>query len=85
MALTTIVNKYGKIIVLEDDLITGNGFLKFMNTALDKFEKEESVMQIGGYFFPIEKLEKGSHPFFYQWQHRGDGQHGKELGINSIH
>jgi GT2 family glycosyltransferase len=32
--VTKIVNEYGKIIVLEDDLVTSPYFLKFMNEAL---------------------------------------------------
>ncbi len=62
--VTTIVNKYGKIIVLEDDLVTATGFLKFMNTALKRYENEEKVMQIAGYFFPIKKIKKRNTSFF---------------------
>src|SRR5688572_7223408 len=35
--VTEIVNKYGKIIVIEDDLISSRYFLKYMNDALDKY------------------------------------------------
>ena len=35
--VTNIVNEYGKIIVLEDDLITSPYFLSFMNKGLDIF------------------------------------------------
>src|SRR5438046_1229735 len=44
--VTELVNKFGKIIVLEDDLILSSGFLKFMNYALNMYENEEQVMQI---------------------------------------
>ena len=37
--VTKIVNEYGKIIVLEDDLITSPNFLSFTNQALDFYEK----------------------------------------------
>jgi hypothetical protein len=52
--VTEIVNKFGKIIVLEDDLLLSKNFLKYMNAALNKFENEERVMQISGYMFPVE-------------------------------
>jgi len=52
--VTDIVNEYGRIIVLEDDLITAPYLLSFMNDALDRYENEEQVMQISGYMFPIE-------------------------------
>src|SRR3989339_698479 len=52
--VTDIVNKYGKIIVLEDDIVTSPYFLTFMNDALCLYENEEKVMHISGYFFPVE-------------------------------
>ena len=47
--VTKIVNKFGKIIVLEDDIVTSNGFLKYMNEALDLYENEKKVMHIASY------------------------------------
>ncbi len=44
--VTQIVNEYGKIIVLEDDLVTSPGFLKYMNEALDMYADEERVASI---------------------------------------
>ncbi len=55
--VTNIVNKYGKIIVLEDDLITSKYFLKYMNDALDIYEDEINVYGISAYsFYPDKKL-----------------------------
>ena len=51
--VTQIVNEYGKIIVLEDDLVTSPYFLQFMNEALEFYQDEEQVMHISGYMFPI--------------------------------
>ncbi|MES0488493.1 MAG: glycosyltransferase [Leptospirales bacterium] len=51
--VTNILNQYGKIIVLEDDLITSPYFLEFMNSALSKYENESRVMQVSGYMFPV--------------------------------
>jgi len=48
-----VVNKYGKVIVLEDDIVTSPFFLRFMNNALEFYEKEEKVWHISGYMFPI--------------------------------
>ena len=47
--VTNIINQYGKVIVLEDDIVTSPGFLKYMNEALDLYQKEEQVMHISGY------------------------------------
>ncbi len=52
--VTSVIEKYGKIIVLEDDLVLSATFLEYMNAALEKYENEEQVMQISGYWFPIQ-------------------------------
>ncbi len=54
--VTYIVNQYEKIIVLEDDLVTSPYFLKFMNEALELYQKEEKVASIHGYVYPIDNL-----------------------------
>ena len=48
------MNGYGKIIVLEDDLITSPYFLRFINEALEFYKDEEKVMHISGYIYPID-------------------------------
>lgn len=52
--VSKILLKYGKAIVLEDDLITSIDFLKFMNDALDFYENHESIWSISGYNLPIK-------------------------------
>jgi len=52
--VTKIVNEYGRIIVLEDDIVTSPYFLKYMNEALNRYEDEERVMHISGYMYPIK-------------------------------
>jgi len=55
--VTDVVNKYGRVIVLEDDLITSAYFLKYMNDSLDRFEANDQVISIHGYIYPVtEKL-----------------------------
>jgi hypothetical protein len=54
--VTIIVNEYGKIIVLEDDLVTSPHFLMFMNEALEMYEDEQKVASIHGYIYPIDGL-----------------------------
>lgn len=54
--VTKIVNEYGKVIILEDDLIAAPYFLTFMNEGLKKFEQEEKIGHIHGHCFPIANL-----------------------------
>ncbi len=51
--VTSIVNQYGKIIVLEDDLVTSSYFLRFMNEALEMYQDTEKIFGITGYNYPI--------------------------------
>lgn len=42
----TIVERFGRVIVLEDDLVTAPGFLAFMNNALETYKDEPRVGHI---------------------------------------
>ncbi|MBQ4587980.1 MAG: glycosyltransferase [Bacteroidaceae bacterium] len=44
--VTTQVNRYGKVIVLEDDLVVAPYFLQFMNDALETYKDEPKVGHI---------------------------------------
>ena len=44
--VTTQVNKYGRVIVLEDDLVVAPYFLQFMNDALETYQDEPKVGHI---------------------------------------
>lgn len=57
--VTEIVNKYGKVIVLEDDLVTSPYFLTFMNDALNFYSNIKDVWHVGGWNYPIETKELG--------------------------
>lgn len=52
--VTEVINKHGKIIVLEDDLVTSKYFLRFMNEALDFYIKDSFIWSISGYQFPFD-------------------------------
>lgn len=63
---TKIINQYGKVIVLEDDLLTTPNFLNFMNEALNKYENELKVFSISGYSFNLksDKTKLNSDSYF---------------------
>lgn len=56
-AITKIVNKYGKVISVEDDLITNRYFLRFINEGLDFYESDKRIYSIAGFVdaipFPV--------------------------------
>lgn len=53
--VSTIISKYGRVIVLEDDLVTSRGFITFMNDSLDAYEYHDNVMHISGAKYPTRK------------------------------
>jgi hypothetical protein len=53
--VTEMVHQFGKVIVVEDDLITSKHFLRYMNEALDKYQDEERVVSIHGYCYPARQ------------------------------
>lgn len=51
--ITDVINKYGRVIVVEDDLILSPYFLKFMNDGLEKYKDEDKVGAISGFVYPV--------------------------------
>lgn len=72
-AVTEVVNKYGRIITLEDDIITSKGFLRYMNDALEVYKDEEKVMYVCGYMFPVKHEKYLPDTFFHPVPYPGGG------------
>lgn len=54
--VTEVINKHGRVIVLEDDLLTSPYFLKYMNMALDKYESYPAVFTISANRPPVNRM-----------------------------
>ncbi|MEM7086985.1 MAG: glycosyltransferase [Bacteroidota bacterium] len=52
--ISQIVNEHGKVIVLEDDLITSPYFLTFCNDGLEVYNDRKEVFSVNGFQFPLE-------------------------------
>lgn len=63
--VTTQINQYGRVIVLEDDLVTSPYFLQFMNDALDTYQDDEQVGHIQGCDFTQDPSLPDT--FFIKW------------------
>lgn len=48
-----VCQRYGRVIVLEDDLVTSPYFLSYMNQALNHYQEEKKVWHISGWNYPI--------------------------------
>lgn len=53
--VTKIVEKHGRIVVLEDDVVTSSHFLHYINQSLDIYEEEDDVICINGASFFNER------------------------------
>jgi hypothetical protein len=51
--VTDLVQRYGRVIVVEDDLLTSPHFLQYMNDGLDLWADRGEVASIHGYFYPV--------------------------------
>lgn len=61
--VTELSRTYGRVIVLEDDLVVAPGFLTFMNRALQRYQDEPKIMQVSGYMFPVAHSERVGSTF----------------------
>jgi hypothetical protein len=63
--VTFVIAKYGKAIVLEDDLIVSINFLMFMNEGLNRHEHESKVFSICGYTNKIKIPQNYSYDAYF--------------------
>jgi hypothetical protein len=52
--VSDVIEKYGRAIVLEDDLLSSKDFLQYMNEALDYYKTNDKIWSISGYNLPIK-------------------------------
>lgn len=57
--VTEVCSAHGRVIVLEDDIVTGRNFLSFMNAALDRYADEPRVWHVSGWNYPIDPANLG--------------------------
>jgi len=66
--VTRIINKHGKVIVLEDDLISSPNFLDFMNLALDYYQYNEKIYSISGYTMDLPSLKMYKEDYYFGYR-----------------
>lgn len=66
--VTEVMEIYHKVIVVEDDLITSENFLFFMNGALDYYEKADDIWSVSGFSVPLKSLRKYAHDIYYTYR-----------------
>lgn len=61
--ITKAVNEFGRVIVIEDDIVTSKYFLEFMNNALEEYKDDDKVGTVSGYLYPFGSVNSN---FFLQ-------------------
>jgi len=52
--VTEVIDRYNKVIVLEDDIVCSRIYLSYMNKLLSYYRANEKVYSVTGYTFPIK-------------------------------
>lgn len=59
-----LLDRFGKLIWLAEDVVTAPGFLQFMNDALEFYSNDQKVGSISGYCPPINMPQEYTKDFF---------------------
>lgn len=51
--VSTLLQQYDRVIVVEDDLLLSPHFLRYMNDALRRYRSDERVASVHGYNYPV--------------------------------
>ena len=62
--ITQVVNEFGRIIIVEDDILTSPYFLNYMNEALEIYKDDEQVGSAGGFLRRYKPSAKLPQSFF---------------------
>lgn len=64
--VSTVIKKFGRVIVLEDDLEISKYGLEYFNDALTTYQFEEKVMEISGYMYPVKDTSILEESYFFR-------------------
>lgn len=56
--VSDIINRYGSVIVLEDDLVVSKDFIVYMNDGLDYYRDKKQYGSINANTYPVKALKK---------------------------
>lgn len=66
--VTEIIEQYGKVIVVEDDLVSAPDFLQYMNEALEFYEEDNNIWSICGYTFKMNIPADYKHNIYLSYR-----------------
>ena len=66
--VTDLMDKYGRVIVVEDDLIVSPYFLRYMNEGLDFYKNNKQIWAMASYGYDLKALRKYDHDIYYGYR-----------------
>jgi len=66
--VTEIIEQYGKVIVVEDDLVSAPDFIQYMNDALNYYEEDNRIWSICGYTFKMNIPAEYNHDVYLSYR-----------------
>lgn len=54
IAVTKVIEKHKKVIVIEDDIVTHPFFLKYINQALETYKNQNNIYMVSGFSYNIK-------------------------------
>jgi O-antigen/teichoic acid export membrane protein len=66
--VTQLCDEFGRVIAVEDDLLTAPDFLTFMNCALERYEDEPRIFSVSGYNFAVKAPERYLYDAFCSYR-----------------
>ncbi len=65
---TQLCEAFGRLIAVEDDLLTSSDFLSFMNCALERYADEPKVFSVSGFNFAVGAPQQYPFDAFYSYR-----------------
>jgi hypothetical protein len=62
--VSELCDRYGRVVVVEEDLILSPNFLHFLNSGLTQYDSETRLMQVCGYMFDVPELSESRDAIF---------------------
>ena len=59
--VTEVVQQYGRVIVIEDDIVLAPNALNYFNSMLSKYKDRQEIFSISGFSFPSSKMPIPKH------------------------
>jgi O-antigen/teichoic acid export membrane protein len=66
--VTQLCDQFGRVIAVEDDLLTAPDFLSFMNCALERYQDEPRIFSVSGHNFAVRAPEHYPYDAFCSYR-----------------